>query len=103
MSLECRCIVSGAVLVLACIMETVAPGNAQNTAPTIEKWRPADGLYAEPGADFKSRCGEYGDLIIELAKKSVSGHEWGCHVTKLKDDAPDTIRLNLICNDYITT
>ena len=47
-----------------------------------------------------SQCGEYGDIIIGLAEKSVSGHEWDCKVTKRTDTSPDAITLNMTCSDY---
>src|SRR6266702_6452395 len=88
-------------LALVCVLGGNASVFAQDSAkPATEKWRPKDGPYAGPGKDFGSQCGEYGDIVIELAEKSVSGHEWGCKVTKLTDTAPDAIRLNMTCNDY---
>lgn len=88
-------------LVLACILSGASSPYAQDSAkPTTEKWRPKDGPYASPGKDFNNQCGEYGDIVIEFADKSVSGHEWSCKVTKLTDTAPDAIRLNITCNDY---
>lgn len=77
------------------------PGFAQDsTKPAAEKWRPKDGLYASPDKDFESQCGEYGDVIVELAEKSISGNEWSCKITKLTDTAPDAIKLDMTCYDY---
>jgi hypothetical protein len=72
----------------------------QNVETTQEKWRPKDGLYAEPGKDFKDRCRDSTEILIDLAKKSISGNEWGCRVTKLTDTSPDAIRLGMTCDDY---
>jgi hypothetical protein len=58
-----------------------------------------EGTYAQPDKDFENQCGEYGDLIVESAKKRISGHEWGCDVTKLTDVGPGAIKLNMTCDD----
>jgi hypothetical protein len=77
------------------------PGFALDSAkPAAEKWRPKDGLYASPDKDFENQCGEYGDVIVELAEKSISGREWSCEITKLTDTAPGAIKLDMTCNDY---
>lgn len=94
-------VVAHMVFGLACVMALAIPAVAQvNIKPGIEKWQPKDGLYANPGKDFDGICGEYGDIIIELAEKSVSGHEWDCKVTNRTDTAPDAIKLNMTCSDY---
>jgi hypothetical protein len=96
-----RRVVAQAAFGLVCLMALATPALAQvNTNPAIAIWRPKDGLYAHPGKDFDSRCGEYGDIIIGLTEKSVSGHEWDCNVTKRTDTAPDAITLNMTCSDY---
>lgn len=85
----------------ACLMSASAPALAQDsTKLALEKWRPKEGTYAAPGADFGPRCGEFGDVIIELGQRSISGNEWGCKITKLTDTAPGVIRLEMTCNDY---
>jgi hypothetical protein len=68
--------------------------------PATGQWRPNEGTYAAPGADFGLRCGEFGDVIIELDKKSISGNEWSCKITKLTETAQGAIRLNMTCYDY---
>jgi hypothetical protein len=68
--------------------------------PATEKWRPKEGTYAEPGANFSLRCGEGGDVIVELKDNSISGNEWSCKVTRLTDTAPGAIRLGMVCYDY---
>jgi hypothetical protein len=74
---------------------------AQDGAKTnSEKWRPKDGTYADPSAAFSLRCGEDGDVIVELKEKSISGNEWSCNVTRLTDTSPGTIRLDMTCYDY---
>ncbi|MFX6167352.1 hypothetical protein ABTF57_17780, partial [Acinetobacter baumannii] len=61
-----------AALALACVAGQITDVSAQNTTKwTVEKWRPADGLYASPGKDFEAQCLEYGDFIIELSRNSV--------------------------------
>ena len=96
-----RRVVPQAAFGLVCLMALATPALAQvNTKPAIANWSPKDGVYALPGKDFDNQCGEYGDIIIGLAESSVSGHEWGCKVTKRTDTAPDGIRLNMTCSDY---
>jgi hypothetical protein len=96
-----RRVVPQAAFGLLCLMALAKPALAQvNIKPAIENWRPKDGLYALPGKDFDSQCGEYGDIVIGLSEKSVSGHEWDCKVTRRTDTAPDAIRLNMTCSDY---
>jgi hypothetical protein len=86
---------------LTCLLGATTPALAEESArPAGEKWRPKDGTYAGPGKDFDSQCGEFGDVIVELAEKRVSGNEWKCDVTKLSGTAPDAIKLNMTCDDY---
>ncbi len=37
---------------------------------------------------------------MEFAERTVSGNELGCKIEKIRDTAPDAIRLDLICDDY---
>jgi hypothetical protein len=37
---------------------------------------------------------------VELRDKSISGHEWGCKVSKLTDTGPGAIRIDMTCSDY---
>lgn len=88
-------------LVLALAFGAVAPTLAQDAAPPAEaKWRPKEGTYASPGKGFAEACGEFGDLVVRLREKDISGHEWGCKVRKLTDTAPGAIRIDLTCSDY---
>jgi hypothetical protein len=89
-----------AAFALTWLLSAGAPAFAQDsTKPATEKWRPKEGTYAEPGANFSLRCGEFGDVTVELAKKTISGNEWSCEITKLTDTAPGTIKLDMICDD----
>ena len=86
---------------LALLSNATATALAQDAAkPSSERWRPKDGTYAGPDADFNQRCGEYGDFIVELKDNSISGSEWSCKITRLTDRAPNAVRLDMICNDY---
>jgi len=80
-----------------CNYNSLCAGHRQ---PATEKWRPKEGTYAEPGVNFGLRCGEFGDFIIELNEKSISGNEWSCKITKLTETAPGAIRLDMTCYDY---
>lgn len=94
-------IIARSIFSLVCLLIAAAPTVAQESAKlSINKWRPKDGLYAGPDKDFNSQCSEYGDIIIGLAEKYISGHEWGCQIKKVTDTAPASIRLDLTCSDY---
>src|SRR5690242_955856 len=90
-----------AAFLLMCMFAVMVSAFAQGSAnPSKENWRPKDGIYAGPGKDFDSQCrNESGDIIIELAEKSVSGYEWGCEINKVTNTAPEIIKLNMTCND----
>jgi hypothetical protein len=83
---------------LASLIGALAPATAQNsTKPTIEKWRPKDGPYANLGADFSERCRDFGEVTIDLAEKSIGSSEQKCDIIKLTDTAPGAIRLDISC------
>ncbi len=90
-----------APIVLMWLAGFVAMSFAQEGAktPPHEKWRPREGVYAVPDADFAPTCGEFGDLTIKLREKHIGGHEWGCEVNKLSDVATGSIKLNMTCSD----
>jgi hypothetical protein len=88
------------IFAFAYVLSTITPTLAQDNAkPTTGKWRPMEGTYASPGKGFVEACGEFGDLIVQLRDKEISGHEWGCKVRKLTDTGPDAIRINMTCGD----
>jgi hypothetical protein len=94
--------IGGCVSILAFFVLSIAetPIFAQDAARLAAgKWRPKDGTYAGLDANFTMRCGEFGDLIVELAEKSVGGSESSCSVVKLADIAPGTLRLELSCTN----
>ena len=97
---EYRRVAASAALALSFLLSGATPGFPQDHAkPATDKWRPKDGPYASPGKDFDSQCGEYGDIVIEFARKLVNGNEWGCEINKLTDTGPDAIKLNMTCYD----
>lgn len=97
----CSTIARAVTVAFICLLGVAAPVMAQESAkPSPDKWRPKNGIYAERGADFATRCGEFGDLRIGLGKGSISGSEWGCQIKKVTDTAPGSIRLDLTCSDY---
>jgi len=70
-----------AAFALTLLSSATTTAFAQDIAkPATEKWRPKEGTYAEPGVNFGLRCGEFGDFIIELNEKSISGNEWSCNL-----------------------
>lgn len=85
----------------AALVALALPAFAQESAaPTIDKWRPKAGVYAEPGKDFKSNCDDSGGLTIDLGEKSVSGYEWGCKVKKITDLGAGSLKVDMVCDDY---
>lgn len=96
----CRIFVR-ALVAAACLTDLSTLVLAQDDAkPAAEKWRPRDGLYAGPGKGFIEQCGEFGDVILELGKREISGNEWNCKVTRVTDTAPDAVKLDMTCDDY---
>jgi hypothetical protein len=71
------------------------------TKPDGERWRPKEGVYAVLGPKFNDSC-EDQHAFIELADNLVGGSEYGCKVRKLADAAPDTIKLDVTCDDAQT-
>ena len=101
MSLKIYRAYAQSALALGCTFVAVAPALAQDAAPsTTVKWRPKEGTYASPGKGFAEACGEFGDLIVGLREKDISGHEWSCRVRKLTDTAPGAISIDMTCSDY---
>ena len=86
------------VFALTCLMGTSTLAFAQDGDRPAEKWRPKDGTYLGVKTDPKyDRCLDFGDLVVELAEKSIGGNEWGCKIVKLTDTAPGIIRLDVAC------
>ena len=83
----------------ACLIGASMPVFAQQSAVT-EKWRPKEGAYAAPGAKFDARCGEFGDMTVNLNDMDIKADEWVCKINKIVDTAPGAIRLSAVCNDY---
>jgi hypothetical protein len=97
---SCRVLLRAA-LALTLLASATTTAFAQDIAkPATDKWRPKDGLYAEPGADLNERCMNRTEILIELGEKSISGNEWSCKIKKLTETAPDAIRLDMTCHDY---
>lgn len=67
----------------------------------LEKWRPKDGVYAEPDASFNDRCLGSGKIVVELAEGKVSNDEAKCSIFQLEDSTPGRVGLNMICNGSI--
>lgn len=88
------------IATLICLAGESAFAFAQDgTKPTIEKWRPKNGIYASVGKNFAEQCDNLGDFSVELGKKNITGDEWMCDVTKITDTGPGAIRLELSCSD----
>lgn len=64
---------------------------------TLNPWRPQDGVYATPGADFEDRCLKADDATIGLAERSVSSGSEKCNVTFIRDE-PNAVRLFVTCD-----
>jgi hypothetical protein len=48
-----------------------------------KQWRPKDGIYASPGADFNERCTKSGDVVVGLSEGSISSGKAECKVVGL--------------------
>ena len=70
--------------------------------PTSEKWRPKDGIYAVPGPNFATRCGDQAEAYVELAENFIGGNEYGCQIQKITDPSPGLVRLEATCDDAQT-
>ncbi|QOZ70766.1 hypothetical protein [Bradyrhizobium arachidis] len=93
-------ILNHAMLVLTLATFASAALAQDRSAPAFDKWRPKAGVYAEPGKNFQSSCDESGSLTIDLGEKSVSGYEWGCDVKRITDLGPDSLKVEMVCDDY---
>ncbi len=88
-------------LVVFLTLDTNVTAVAQEAIGTAtDKWRPKDGVYAEPGKSFQSSCDERNDVTINLRGKSVYGYEWGCKVKTITDLSSGSVQLDMICYDY---
>jgi hypothetical protein len=95
-----RCMLAFVAFNFVCLFNstTPAPGE-ERPKPSLEKWRPKGGTYAEPGVAFNARCGEYGDTQIDWEANAINGGEEGCKIVKLSDTGPAAIRLDVVCTD----
>ncbi len=97
---ESRRLLGRTAFALLCLISAAATALAQEVArPATEKWRPKDGIYADPKSP-DNQCGDFGELSVALANKEIRGDEWSCRINRLTDTAPGAIRLDLTCNDY---
>ena len=86
--------------ILASLVGATNATHAQDDAGTpIDRWRPKEGIYAEPRRNFMEQCSNFGDFAVELNKKTITGDEWICDVVKLAETNTSTIRLDLSCSD----
>jgi hypothetical protein len=67
------------------------------------KWRPRDGVYADPVADFDDRCMKSADAVIGLAEASVSTGADTCTISNVSDTSPGEISLSVICHQKAGT
>lgn len=61
-------------------------------------WRPKDGIYASPGADFGDRCAKSGDVTIGLTEGSISSGKSQCKVVGLMNTGQAAVSLNMTCS-----
>jgi hypothetical protein len=87
------------VLILG--ISTVA--SAQDASKiAASKWRPTDGIYAVPGANFSARCRDQAEAYVRLADNLIAGNEYGCKIKKMTDTAPGQLKLEAACSDAQT-
>lgn len=90
-------------VISAFIFGVSAVASAQD-APKIaaSKWRPKDGIYAVPGANFATRCRDQAEAYVELADNLIAGNEYGCKIKKMTDTAPGLLKVEAACSDAQT-
>jgi hypothetical protein len=89
-----------ATLALAWQWSVAAPAfSGESAKPVVEKWRPKDGPYASPSADLSQRCLDFGDVVVNIAERSINGSEQLCKIIKITDSNPDVIKLDVTCTD----
>ena len=64
---------------------------------TLNPWRPQDGIYAMPGANFEDRCVKADEATIAIAERSISSGTDQCNVTFIRDE-PNAVRLFVTCD-----
>ncbi|MGJ4946429.1 hypothetical protein ACQR1W_38140 [Bradyrhizobium sp. HKCCYLS1011] len=80
-----------------------AAAYAQDSSkPPPQKWRPKDGIYAVPGPDHATRCGDQAEAYVELGENFIGGNEYGCAIRKITDLAPGRMKLEAQCDDAQT-
>jgi len=77
--------------------EAVAERSASEEKTTLNRWRPQDGIYATPGANFEDRCLKGDDATIGLTERSISSGADRCNVTFIRDE-PNAVRLFVTCD-----
>jgi hypothetical protein len=63
-----------------------------------EQWRPRDGVYANPGADFNNRCTKSGDVIIGLTDGSVSTGQTDCKAVGMTITGKASFSMGMACS-----
>ena len=58
-----------------------------------KQWRPKDGIYASPGADFNDSCTRSGDVVIGLTDGSILSGKAECKVVGLMNMGQAAISL----------
>ena len=90
------------IFTVACVFGTTQVSAQDIAKPHVEKWRPKEGIYAEPDSKFNDTCNEGNGAFVELADNLVGFSEYGCTVWKLMDAAPGTVKLDVTCDDAQT-
>jgi hypothetical protein len=58
-----------------------------------KQWRPKDGIYASPGADFGDRCMKSGDVVVGLSEGSISSGKVECKVVGVMSTGQTAVSL----------
>ncbi|CCE11304.1 exported hypothetical protein [Bradyrhizobium sp. STM 3843] len=91
------------LLPVALMIGTGAAAYAQDSSKLpAQKWRPKDGIYAVPGPDHATRCGDQAEAYVELGENFIGGNEYGCSIRKITDLAPGRMKLEAQCDDAQT-
>jgi hypothetical protein len=74
-----------------------------HTGEALKPWRPRDGIYASPGANFDDRCLKSGDTIIDFAGKNISSGADRCEVYSYDDALLSDPIIDVVCNETRST
>jgi hypothetical protein len=87
----------GTAAFACCVVVAAARAEDARQQPA---WQPKNGPYAAPDGDFRERCLDFGDLTLDLARRSIGGGGDGeCDILKSTSPQPGVLKLEMSCID----